>query len=36
MSKFVKEMEARSARSKMIFDALREYEAAVKNDGDFA
>lgn len=36
MSKFVKEMEARSARSKMIFDALREYETAVKSDGDFA
>jgi hypothetical protein len=36
MSKFVKEMEARSARSKMIFDALREYEAALKNDGEYA
>jgi hypothetical protein len=36
MSKFVKEMEARSARFKMIFDALREYEAAVKSDGEFA
>jgi len=30
MTKFEKEMEARSARSKMIFEALREYEAAVK------
>jgi histidinol phosphatase-like enzyme len=36
MNKFLKEMEARSARSKMIYDALREYEAAVKNDGEFA
>jgi hypothetical protein len=30
MNKFVKEMEARSARSKMIYEALREYEAAAK------
>jgi len=36
MNKFLKEMEARSARSKMIYEALREYEAAVKNDGEFA
>lgn len=36
MNKFLREMEARSARSKMIFDALREYEAALKNDGEFA
>jgi hypothetical protein len=30
MNKFVKEVEARSARSKMIYDALREYEAIAK------
>jgi len=36
MNKFLKEMEARSARSKMIYDALREYEAAVKNNGEAA
>lgn len=36
MNKFVKEMDARSARSKMIVEALREYEAALKNDGVYA
>lgn len=35
MNKFLKEMEARSARSQMIYNALREYEAAVKSNGDF-
>jgi len=36
MNKFLKEMEARSARSQMIYDALREFhEAAIKNDGEF-
>lgn len=36
MNKFVKEMDARSARSKMIVEALREYETALKNDGEYA
>lgn len=36
MNKFLKEMEARSARSKMIYDALREYEAALKENGEGA
>jgi hypothetical protein len=36
MNKFLKEMEARSVRSKMIFEALREYESALKSDGEYA
>jgi hypothetical protein len=32
MNKFVREMEARSARSKMISEAMREYEAALTSE----